>query len=153
MLTKTIVFISIGGLLVWFLLTQGTSEPRRKENRVPQKQGIADRYQRRHRTPDTLTDFQNTDFYQTIINNNIFHPLGWTPPVPREPYRLIGTILPRSANTPPKAIIQTTAGEKTYIVSIGEKIDASTEVVDIQPKQVTISTDGKQRTLKLPIRF
>jgi len=153
MLLKTTVFISIGGLLVWFLLTQATSEPRRQENLTPQRQGIADRYQRRHRTPDPLTDFQNTDFYRTIIDNNLFHPLGWQPPRPREPYRLIGTILPRDENTPPRAIFQTIAGNKTYIVTIGENLDTHTEVVDIQSKQVTLATDGKQRTLKLPIRF
>ena len=66
---------------------------------------------------------------------------------------LIGTILPRDKNTPPRAILQTTAGNKTYILTIGENLDTHTEVVDIQPKQVTLATDGKQRTLKLPIRF
>ena len=91
--------------------------------------------------------------YRTIIGNNIFRPLGWTPPRPVEPYRLIGTILPRDANTPPQAILETTAGQKTYIVTIGDKIETHTEVVDIQPKQVMLSTNGKQRTLKLPIRF
>ena len=92
-------------------------------------------------------------FYRTIIENNLFRPLGWRPPRPREPYRLIGTILPRDENTPSRAILQTTAGNKTYIVTIGEHLDTHTEVVDIQPKQVTLATDGKQRTLKLPIRF
>ena len=31
-----------------------------------------------------------SDFYRTIIDNNLFRPLGWTPPRPIEPYRLIG---------------------------------------------------------------
>ena len=93
-------------------------------------------------------------FYRTIIDNNLFRPLGWRPPRPIEPYRLIGTHLPRSsANTPPKAIIESTAGEKTYIVSTGEKIDAETEVVSIQGKQVILSRNGQQRTLKLPSGF
>ena len=97
--------------------------------------------------------FDSFAYYRTIIGNNIFRPLGWTPPRPVEPYRLIGTILPRDANTPPQAILETTAGQKTYIVTIGDKIETHTEVVDIQPKQVMLSTNGKQRTLKLPIRF
>ena len=100
-----------------------------------------------------LKHFQQTEFYRTIVDNNLFRPLGWTPPRPTEPYRLIGTILPRSTNTPPQAIIETTAGKKTYIVTTGEKIEASTEVVSIEGKQVVLSTDGKQRTLRLPIRF
>ena len=106
-----------------------------------------------HRFDVTPVDFDSESYYRTIIDNNLFRPLGWTPPRPREPYRLIGTILPRSANTPPQAILETTAGQKTYIVTIGDKIEIHTEVVDIQPKQVMLSTNGKQRTLKLPIRF
>ena len=93
--------------------------------------------------------FDSESFYRTIIDNNLFRPLGWSPPRPKEPYRLIGTVLPRSANTPPTAIIQTTAGNTTYIVSIGEPLDASTEVVEIQPKQVTLETEGQRRTLRL----
>ena len=88
-------------------------------------------------------------FKRTIIDNNLFRPLGWRPPVPIEPYRLIGTKLAIDATTPPQAIIESTAGEKTYIVSLGETLDASTEVVDIQPKWVTLSTNGQQRTLRL----
>ena len=101
----------------------------------------------------SLEPFQQTDFYRVIIDNNLFRPLGWTPSRPTEPYRLIGTVLPRSTNTPPKAILETTAGKKTYIVTTGEKIDASTEVVSIQGKQVILSTDGQPRTLHLPSGF
>ncbi|MXV74415.1 hypothetical protein F4Z99_09065 [Candidatus Poribacteria bacterium] len=101
-----------------------------------------------HRTPPRVFEVSE-NYYQTIIDNNLFRPLGWRPPRPREPYRLIGTKLARDANTPPQAIIESTAGNTTYIVSIGEKIDASTEVVDIQPKQVTLSTNGAQRKLRL----
>ena len=93
--------------------------------------------------------FETEAYYRTIIDNNLFRPLGWRPPRPIEPYRLIGTILPRSANTPPKVIIQTTAGNQTHIVSLGEKIDASTEVVGIEAKQVTLSIGGQERLLSL----
>ena len=92
-------------------------------------------------------------FLGTIIDNNIFRPLGWTPPRPIEPYRLIGTILPADDRTPPTAILQTTTGQKTYIVSTGDKIDASTEVVEIKSKQVVLSTNGQPRTLWLSIGF
>ena len=93
--------------------------------------------------------FDSASYYRPIIKYNLFRPLGWTPPVPREPYRLIGTILPRAANTPLQAIIQSTAGNKTYIVTLGNKLDAETEIVEIQPKQVTLSSKGRQRLLFL----
>lgn len=92
-------------------------------------------------------------FYQTIIDNNLFRPLGWRPPRPIEPYRLIGTKLATDTNAPPQAIIQTTAGEKTYIVLVGDSLDAETEVVLIESKSVTLSTNGQQRTLHLPSGF
>jgi len=105
------------------------------------------------RIQQTPAVFDSESFYRTIIDNNLFCPLGWTPPRPIEPYRLLGTILPHRANTPPKAIIQSTTGNQTYIVSIGEKLDASTEVVSIEGKQVTLSTNDQQRTLHLSIGF
>ena len=97
--------------------------------------------------------FDAEAFNRTIIDNNLFRPLGWTLPRLIEPYRLIGTILPRSENTPRKAIIQSTAGNTTYIVSTGERLDADTEVVSIEGKQVVLSTNGQQRTLRLPSGF
>lgn len=97
--------------------------------------------------------FDAEAFKRTIVENNLFRPLGWTPPRPIEPYRLLGTKLATDANTPPQAIIETTAGQRIYIVSPGESLDADTEVVSIASKQVVLSTNGQQRTLKLPSGF
>lgn len=92
--------------------------------------------------------FPSDPFYRTIIDNNPFRPLGWTPPRPSESYRLLGTIrFPRDVNIPPKAILQTTPGNTTYIVALGEMLDADTEVVNICQKQITLETNGQQRTV------
>ena len=96
-----------------------------------------------------LKHFQNSDFYRTIIDNNLFRPLGWTPPRPQEPYRLLGTIIPTDARHPPKAIIQNTVGNQTHIVTIGDTLDPDTYVTDIQPKRVILEKAGQQRTLTL----
>ena len=93
--------------------------------------------------------FDSVSYYRPIIENNLFRPLGWHPRVPVEPYRLIGTILPRDDNTPAQAILQTTAGKTTHIVSIGDPLDASTVVVGISGKSVALSTEGRERTLAL----
>ncbi|MYG08137.1 hypothetical protein F4167_16285 [Candidatus Poribacteria bacterium] len=43
-----------------------------------------------------------SDFYRTIIDNNLFRPLGWTRPVPPPAHRLLGTIVPKDGkNTAP----------------------------------------------------
>ena len=97
-----------------------------------------------------LKHFQKSEFYRTIIDNNLFRPLGWTPPRPQEPYRLLGTIIPIDAKSPSKAIIQNTVGNQMHIVTIGEKLNTDTTITDIQPKQVTLEKVGqKPRTLTL----
>ena len=96
-----------------------------------------------------LKHFQNSDFYRTIIDNNLFRPLGWTPPRPQEPYRLLGTIIPTDAKIPSRAIIQNTVGNQTHIVTIGDTLDPDTHVTDIQPKRVIVEKGGQQRTLTL----
>ena len=93
-------------------------------------------------------NFQDSDFYRTIIDNNLFRPLGWRPPRPREPYRLLGTLIPKDGKTGAQAILQTTHGNTTYTVTRGDTLDADTTVIDIQAKQVTLEKAGQQRTLK-----
>ena len=99
----------------------------------------------------TPPPFQSTMFYRTIVDNNLFRPLGWRPPRPKSPYRLIGTIIPTDGETQPQAILRVTAGNKTHTVTIGDRLDADTIVTDIQPKQVTLEKVGQRRTLKLNI--
>ena len=95
-----------------------------------------------------MTQFRETEFYRTIIDNNLFRPLGWRPARPRDPYRLLGTLIPKDRNTPKKAILQTTVGNTTHTVRIGKRLGEYT-LTDIQPKQVTLEKDGQVQTLKL----
>jgi len=67
--------------------------------------------------------FDSASHYRTIIDNNLFRPLGWTPPRRVEPYRLLGTKLARDANTLPQAILQSTTGYQTYIVTCRTSTD------------------------------
>ncbi len=84
-------------------------------------------------------------FYRTIIENNIFAPLGWKPKKPTPTYRLIGTQIPVGQEIKATAILQQTTGEGVIrIVSIGTKLGEDTVVADIQPKQVILHK-GKQR--------
>ena len=93
--------------------------------------------------------FQETEFYRTIIDNNIFRPLGWRPERPKEPFRLLGTRIPTDGKASPQAIIQATQGNKTYIVTTGDTLFKDTTITDIQPKQVTLEKFGHRRTLKV----
>ena len=148
-LTRRACYLSIAGALILLAIYLARSTPPPHPEPVNEITSLSpDRVE-----SSSPTVFDAETFKRTIIGNNLFRPLDWTPPVPREPYRLIGTILPRSANTPPQAIMQSTAGNTTHIVTTGEKIDADTEVVLIESKQVTLSHNGQPRTLHLPSGF
>ena len=57
---------------------------------TPSVKGIAPPPPRRvDFTPQSVFEVSETH-YRLIIENNLFRPLGWTPPRPTEPYRLIG---------------------------------------------------------------
>ena len=104
------------------------------------------------RVDHTITPvFDAKTYYSIIVENNLFHPLGWTPSRPIDPYRLLATIIPTVGNAPPKAIIQ--SGHQTYIVTPDKRLGADTKVVDIRAKQVTLSKNGIHRTLQLPLAF
>ncbi|RKU26317.1 hypothetical protein C6499_13740 [Candidatus Poribacteria bacterium] len=100
-----------------------------------------------------LKHFQNSDFYRIIIDNNLFRPLGWPPPRPQEPYRLLGTIIPIDAKSRPKAIIQNIVRNQTHIVTISDTLDSNTYVTDIQTKHITLKKNGQQRQLTLKSSF
>lgn len=89
-------------------------------------------------------------FYNTIIENNIFAPLGYKPPVRTPSYRLIGTQIPNGREIEATAILQETTGQKrVYIANIGTKIDEETIIMDIQEKQIILKK-GKRR---IPLRM
>ncbi len=142
--------MGVFSLLSWDLLTrtQTPANPTPKGNhaRTTQKQTV---YRLSQNSQDTLTDFQTTKFYRAIVHNNLFRPLGWRPPRPPDPYRLLGTRTPTDGKSEAQAILQSTTAGSTYTVSLGEMLDTDTTVVDIQPKQVTLEKAGVRRTLKL----
>ena len=100
---------------------------------------------------DTLRAFQHTDFYRTIVQNNLFHPLGTRSAPHASQYRLLGTTTPPDGSIGGTAFVQHTdaTDNKTFIaVTLGKRLGDAT-VVDIQPKQITLDAAGHQTTLKL----
>lgn len=84
-------------------------------------------------------------FFQTILENNLFAPLGWKPIAAVPTYRLIGTHVPTNRKIEATAVLQDTAKEGNLrVVSIGTKLGGDTVVFDIQSKQVVLK-NGKQR--------
>ncbi len=101
----------------------------------------------RQRQNRATVDFgENAAFYKMIVDNDLFRPLGWTPPNNEPAYSLVGT-----AVHPDGMIAQATLLEKRsnryHFVTIGEKLGDIT-VKDIQAKQVVLEKDGEPITLK-----
>lgn len=98
-----------------------------------------------HLMPEPI-DHQEV-FYNIIIENNIFAPLGYKPPIRTPNYRLIGTQIPYGREIEATAILQETTGQKrVHIANIGTKIDEETIIMDIQEKQAILKK-GKRRIL------
>ena len=84
------------------------------------------------------------DFYQTIIDNNIFRPLNWKPPQREPAYTLLGTAIATKGRTA-TAYIQERHSEHLHIVKVGDPLGDAT-VQKITPKRVTLTTQKGSTT-------
>ena len=85
------------------------------------------------------------DFYQVIIENNIFRPLNWKPTQQEPAYILLGTATTEDSSTA-TAYITDRKTHQFYAVKVGEKIVDAT-VTEILPKQITLEKGGKTSNL------
>lgn len=87
----------------------------------------------------------NTDFYQTIIDNNLFAPLGTVlnpKPKPGADLSLVATFVFKDWQRS-TAVIKHSATGHHYVLAIGGVIGDYT-VMKIQPKQVELDHHGKR---------
>ncbi|MCY3739813.1 MAG: hypothetical protein OXH00_02200 [Candidatus Poribacteria bacterium] len=152
LLKSLAIAFGMGIILILPLLFANTqhlpSTPRNKTVKVSTPPSTTKRPQLT-KDKDREVRFQQTKFYRTIIDNNLFRPLGWSPARPKESFRLLGTRIPTDGKTPPQAIIQAIQGNKTYMFTTGDTLSKDTTITNIQSKQVTLEKSGRQRTLKL----
>ena len=141
---------------VGFIATKPEISPAKKPEINPSKtqamiklkeQAAAQANRSRGRQNRGRIDFgENEAFYTVIIDNNLFRPLGWTPPNNEPAYSLIGTAVGVDG-----AVSQATLLEKRsnryHFVTIGTTLGDMT-VKDIQAKQVILDNAGKPITLK-----
>ena len=88
---------------------------------------------------------ENETFYKTIIEYNLFRPLGWTPPKNEPEYSLEGTAVDPSGVIS-QAILLERRSNRYHFVTIGTKLDDMT-VKDIQDKKVIMDKEGETVTL------
>ena len=87
-------YLSIAGVFVFLAIV--VVEPVLSPSPLvpePIKARTAAEPRRVQRTPSAVLNVSET-YYRTIIDSNLFRPLGWKPPRPKPTYRLIGTVIP-----------------------------------------------------------
>ena len=120
--------------------------------------GSAAAHQRDAPVPGVVSDpvlqsFQQTDFYRTLLEYNLFAPLGTagTREAPTD-YQLLATLIPgdtTDTENRPEAVLRRTADNTTRNYHLGDRITPDTVLIEIHPKYITLETNGQRRTLPL----
>ncbi|MXV85138.1 hypothetical protein F4Z98_17425 [Candidatus Poribacteria bacterium] len=136
------LLICVGGLLGLYSFLQaempeGPPPPHAREVAAPPRR--------------TFFESIESDFYQTIIRNNLFAPLGTVlnpEPVPGANLKLLGTFVSKDA-VHSTAIIKNETTGRQEMLSIGGGL-GNFQVVEIQCQQVTLDHLGSSVVLRLP---
>ena len=88
---------------------------------------------------------ENEAFYKTIIDNDLFRPLGWMPPNNEPSYRLEGTAVNQNGVISQATLLELRSN-RYHFVTIGTELDGMT-VKDIQAKKVIMDKEGETVTL------
>ncbi len=84
-------------------------------------------------------------FYQFIIDNNLFNPIGWQPPKKQPIYTLIGTAVAQNVEDS-KAFILERRSNRLHIVNVGDVFGEALVKV-IESKRVILNEAGKEIVL------
>lgn len=89
---------------------------------------------------------ENTDYYRTIVDNNIFRPLGWRPPNKEPEYEFVGTSVNENG-VKLDAYVNERRSNKFYMVTIGDSVGDAV-VKGISDKEIILDKDGETITLR-----
>ena len=101
-------------------------------------------YEKRKQESHSAKSKDNSGFYQVIVENNIFRPLGWTPPKQEPEYKLLGTAI-GTLGTNSEAFVLERRSNQFYVVSVGDEI-GNALVKDIEDKKITLYKNGEMIT-------
>ena len=87
------------------------------------------------------------NYYQVIITNNLFRPLGWTKPKPPLAFELIATVMKTNSRLH-RALIRNTRNRKLYYVAVGE-LAGEAIVEKIEAHRVTLNCNGESKVYRL----
>lgn len=88
----------------------------------------------------------SNEFYQLIVDNNIFRPLGWKPPQETPQYTLIGTTIASDGSNATAFIVERQSNQ-FHTVKVGETF-GNVSVKEILSKKVTLQKEGEEIVLQ-----
>ena len=103
------------------------------------------------RQSETARSYDPSDYYQIIVDNNIFRPLGWKPPNKEPEYTLLGTSFDPTGNRS-EAFVLEERSNQFHTVSVGDKIGDAI-IKEIGKKTVSLYKDGEMITLNSRVEF
>lgn len=130
----------------WGNLAKMESETENKNTLKARVKHLAGEYQKLKQVPNRETKNKKTnddsDFYQVIVDNSLFRPLGWKPPNEEPEYRLLGTAIGINS----EAFVVENRSNQFYVVSVGDEIGDAV-VKEIEEKRITLDKNGERITL------
>ena len=88
----------------------------------------------------------NSEFYQVIIDNSLFRPLGWKPPNKEPEYTLLGTVIDTLGDHS-KAYVLERRSDRFHTVRIGDSV-GDMVIEEIEEKKIVLDKDGESITLR-----
>ncbi len=148
---KTLIlgFSIMGGLIAVGIYLYGQNNQSYQPSLAPNKPVSGQQHTESHQNEQVKRKSANGDaFYQVIIDNNLFRPLGWRPPTPKPKYILIGTVIATDATQHTKAFIVERQSGQLHIVSVNDRIGEQA-VKEIAAKQVILQRDDQELRLQI----
>ena len=90
---------------------------------------------------------ENSSFYQVIIDNSLFRPLGWRPPNKEPEYAFVGTTIDINGTEKSEAYVLERRSNRFYTASVGDEVGDAI-VKEIKEKEIILDKDGETITLR-----
>ena len=138
-----LLLVLIGGMLI-------TRKPRHSQQVVSvertETQTETEMLSERVSSPDGEEEL--SEYYQVIIDNNLFLPLGWKAEAKSDvPFQLVGTVLTDALGYY-QAVLKSVDTQRVYFVTLDEAQDGW-RLVMIEPKRVVLEKGDRRITLAL----
>ncbi len=117
-----------------------------RQNRGTEDRQQASRWGGQSRTRNNDSG-ENSSFYQVIIDNSLFRPLGWRPPNKEPQYSFVHTSISTNGTKKSEASVLEKRSNRTYTGSVGDEVGGAI-IKEIKEKEIILDKDGETITLR-----